>query len=118
MQVTLVAPWIPTSSRAPGFGGWLSLLGSWTPVPLLHIAVGFSNSRIAQQVRGVWLCDGLVVQHFEGVCVASCHGRQFCFLRHALLKCVPANSHSDKQVTALTGSGTNWRQGSGKILAA
>jgi hypothetical protein len=50
LQVTLVAPWVPSSSRPPGFGGLLALLGGWTPVPLLQAFVDFTNSRVAAQV--------------------------------------------------------------------
>lgn len=50
MQVTLVAPWLPPSSRPPGFGGLLALLGGWTPLPLLQAFVGFTNSRVVAQV--------------------------------------------------------------------
>jgi hypothetical protein len=49
LQVTLIAPWIPPSSR-PGTGSWLSSLTLWVPVPLLQAVVGFINNRIVQQV--------------------------------------------------------------------
>uniref|UniRef100_A0A383V9Q8 AB hydrolase-1 domain-containing protein n=1 Tax=Tetradesmus obliquus TaxID=3088 RepID=A0A383V9Q8_TETOB len=48
-KVTLVAPWLPPSSRPPGFGGLLALLGGWTPLPLLQAFVGFTNSRVVAQ---------------------------------------------------------------------
>jgi hypothetical protein len=54
-QVTLVAPWVPSSSRAAGFGGLLALLGGWTPVPLLQAFVGLTNSRVVAQVGGIQL---------------------------------------------------------------
>jgi hypothetical protein len=57
-QVTLVAPWVPSSSRPPGFGGLLALLGGWTPVPLLQAFVGFTNSRVMAQV-GMQYCTTL-----------------------------------------------------------
>lgn len=50
-QVTLLAPWIPHSSRRAQRGSWLTWAASALPLPLLQAVVGFGNNRIVQQVR-------------------------------------------------------------------
>eukprot|EP00878_Enallax_costatus_P029875 GHUV01032441.1.p1 GENE.GHUV01032441.1~~GHUV01032441.1.p1 ORF type:complete len:169 (+),score=34.17 GHUV01032441.1:318-824(+) len=47
--VTVIAPWIPPSSRRDSGWNLLSLAASWAPLPLLQAVVGFSNGRIVQQ---------------------------------------------------------------------
>jgi hypothetical protein len=47
--VTIVAPWVPSSSRAGGGGSWLHTLGTWAPLPLLSACVGLQNSLVARR---------------------------------------------------------------------
>ena len=51
VQPTIVAPWVPHSSRHSKGGSLLTSLVPWVPVPLLNAFIGFQNNIIYKQVR-------------------------------------------------------------------
>jgi hypothetical protein len=50
VQSTIIAPWLPHSSRHSPGGTLLSTLATWVPVPLISIFVGLQNSLVHKQV--------------------------------------------------------------------
>jgi hypothetical protein len=50
LQPTIVAPWVPHSSRHRPGGSLLSSLATWVPLPLISGFVGFQNKLVYNQV--------------------------------------------------------------------
>lgn len=50
LQPTIVAPWVPHSSRHRQGGSLLSSLATWVPLPLISGFVGFQNKLVYNQV--------------------------------------------------------------------
>lgn len=57
LQITVVAPWLPNSSRHRSGSTWLHTLGSWVPLPLLNTFVGFQNHLVYKQVSAMTPCE-------------------------------------------------------------
>ena len=74
MQPTIMAPFVPHSSRYNQAGTLLSTLATWAPLPLISAFVGFQNRLLYNQViQQFYIRSGLLHEmcSYHNYCLAA-----------------------------------------------